>query len=483
MKRAIALIVLAAIVVVACGDQAPSAPTSVNGSALVACGTAGDQGQGGGAPNGSPLDFGAAAPMHRFCMHLVLSWTKGWSQEVQVVAYSSKASDPLVGRKLLVYQLGGPGLSTAPLASGDAIDVDPSTYTVLTWYGTISGNGGGACGPESTKYLEDRRPADFEVAAKKAAAECLPSAAFGSPSDIGAWAAADELEHIRAALGVDQFDMLMFSYGTAIAQTYLQVHPEHIRRAVLDAPLGMDVAWTDRVAAVGTALEADSNALAMACDGEACRAALKGVDPSRAYDTLRQAVLARQPLIGSSTLVLTGTMFDVASELALRSHDSWLGWSQAVEQALAGDGSMLWRVGENIYAGLDWPVFYRSICADIAHPDSAAGYRIGDKPLLFAYTSELAPCAWFPAGVPRVAAPGAASGPGSHPSMLVVASAADPVAPVAIVDASPFLRTGVLCSTNVVGHTSFGDPDVKKAVIAFLSDGTGADAAACQAGR
>lgn len=49
---------------------------------------------------------------------------------------------------------------------------------------------------------------------------------------------ADDLEDLRAALGVDRLNLLGFSYGTALAQAYVARHPQGIGRVVFAATGG-----------------------------------------------------------------------------------------------------------------------------------------------------------------------------------------------------------------------------------------------------
>lgn len=44
---------------------------------------------------------------------------------------------------------------------------------------------------------------------------------------------ADDIDALRAALGVERIDLVGYSYGTLLAQTVLRRHGEHVRRAVL----------------------------------------------------------------------------------------------------------------------------------------------------------------------------------------------------------------------------------------------------------
>lgn len=134
-------------------------------------------------------------------------------------------------------------------------------------------------------------------------------------------------------------------------------------------------------------------------------------------------------MVGSGNVTLTPVMLDQTTTLALHSEDYWRGYATAVDEAPAGDGTSLWRIAERLYLDLDRQVFYRSMCADIDRPSVPEQFVLGHDPLLFSYTSELAPCSGFPRGIPRATAPA----PSEKPDVLVVASEQDVRAPSALV--------------------------------------------------
>jgi pimeloyl-ACP methyl ester carboxylesterase len=52
---------------------------------------------------------------------------------------------------------------------------------------------------------------------------------------------ADDLDEVRAALGYEQVNLLAISYGTALAQVWMRRHGEHVRSAVLDGAVPLDL--------------------------------------------------------------------------------------------------------------------------------------------------------------------------------------------------------------------------------------------------
>lgn len=418
-------------------------------------------------PQEAPEPTQAANGLFHHCGQLTIERTPGWLRTIQVAVVSNRAADPLHQRNVLVLHPGGPGISAVNELLNSPPDIDYAEHAVLTWDGATSGDGTGACGPETTRFLTERTNDDFAELGLAAGNECKDG--FGSALDVGAWAAADELETIRAALGIEQFDLLTMSYGTAIAEAYLHWHPERVRRAVLDAPIGLGIPWADRVDAVGSVSAILADELAAACETDRCAAVLEDVAADQAYETLRAAVLAAEPSVGSGNLRLTPVMLDQATLLALHSEDHWNGWVSAIDEALAGDGSLLWDAGARTYLDLDRQVYYRSLCADIDRPSDASGYAGGQDPLLFTYASELTPCVSFPTGAPPQAL---AALDAPRPDTRIYVSTRDSLAPAPMLTGAPFLSAlGRFCVSNHTGHTSYADEGSRESMLAFLESG------------
>lgn len=415
-----------------------------------------------------PSDQSPGPKDRAYCSVLSFIRPSGWLADLALILISNSAPDPLDDRTALVYLAGQPGASTyQTVLRGAWPQVDFGRFSLLTWSGATSGDGTGPCGPDDEAFLSERDFDDFAVQATELGASCS-EAGFGGPADIGAWAAAEELETIRRTLGIDRFDMFTQSYGTAIAEAYLYSHREHVRRAVLDGPVALQAPWRSRLAAVQPVLLDGANRLALSCSAAACTAVLGDIPGDRSYVALREAILAEERPVGDSGLSLTAVMVDQATQVALGSRDSAAAWVDAIDHALAGEGGPLWRLGEMLTSEVDLQVFYRSLCADIHRPDDARDYAVADDPLLFAYSSALAPCASFPHGVVRPA--GLAGDPNAD--VLILASRRDPVAPASLVASDDFLKSlGSLCETDVIGHTSAADPVISLLVDEFLEDG------------
>jgi pimeloyl-ACP methyl ester carboxylesterase len=109
---------------------------------------------------------------------------------------------------------------------------------------------------------------EAEITAKvQAALEQLP----GDPRFYTTYAAMDDLDAVREALGYDKINLYGPSYGATAAQYYMRQHGDHVRAVVLDGGTLLDVPLFEQMPANSQrALEI----LFARCDGDAaCRGA------------------------------------------------------------------------------------------------------------------------------------------------------------------------------------------------------------------
>ncbi len=78
--------------------------------------------------------------------------------------------------------------------------------------------------------------------------------------------APDDLDDLRRLLGIGQWNLIGFSYGTRLAQTVLQRHPEGVRSVVLDSVLPIDVNYDETAA---SSLRRAIDALLAGCANDA----------------------------------------------------------------------------------------------------------------------------------------------------------------------------------------------------------------------
>jgi pimeloyl-ACP methyl ester carboxylesterase len=118
----------------------------------------------------------------------------------------------------------------------------------------FDGRGTGRSGLLRCPELERANLIDAGAAAAACAKRLGPRRAFYRTSD-----SVDDIEAVRAALGVDKLTLIGVSYGTFLAQAYAARYPTHVERVLLDSVLdvsGWDPFYRDIFAAVPRVLRA-----------------------------------------------------------------------------------------------------------------------------------------------------------------------------------------------------------------------------------
>jgi pimeloyl-ACP methyl ester carboxylesterase len=118
----------------------------------------------------------------------------------------------------------------------------------------FDGRGTGRSGLLRCPELERANLVDAGPEAAKCAARLGPRRAFYRTTD-----SVDDIEAVRAALGVDKLTLIGVSYGTFLAQAYAARHPTHVERVLLDSVLdvsGWDPFYLDIFRAVPRVLRA-----------------------------------------------------------------------------------------------------------------------------------------------------------------------------------------------------------------------------------
>jgi pimeloyl-ACP methyl ester carboxylesterase len=151
-------------------------------------------------------------------------------QAADVFENSGLATD----RDVIVIDQRGGGLSTPELTCPEVDQID--------WYGALSKPG------DDPGTLRAQRDA-VAACQKRLIGDGTDPAAVSTPTiagDIGAF---------RTTLGIKQWNVLGFSYGTRVAMALLRDHPQGIRSVLLDSALPLDKSPADP-ARSGGALEA-----------------------------------------------------------------------------------------------------------------------------------------------------------------------------------------------------------------------------------
>lgn len=161
------------------------------------------------------------------------------------------------GRPPLVFLAGGPGQTNTDLTPvaverfGGALD--DRDLIVFAQRGT---------GPSAIHCAELESGAAPSTAMPACAQQLGPARNFYTSRD-----AADDLDDIRQALGVDKIALVAASYGTWVEQGYAIRHPQHVELMVLDSTYGPD----QNADPFGVEQFAQAPALARAlCHGNGC---------------------------------------------------------------------------------------------------------------------------------------------------------------------------------------------------------------------
>lgn len=140
-----------------------------------------------------------------------------------------------------VYLAGGPGGSGIADAEGALLPLVERLRT-LGDVVAVDTRGAGRSRPElrcrQSWRLPLELPADPErtlTEASRAARDCVEqlTSAGIDLGDYTAAASADDLDHLRRALGAPRLRLIAFSYGTRLALLYTSRHPDRVERAVL----------------------------------------------------------------------------------------------------------------------------------------------------------------------------------------------------------------------------------------------------------
>ena len=138
----------------------------------------------------------------------------------------------------IVFLAGGPGqaaLASFPMVSGAFRDALRQRDVIL-----VDQRGTGKSHPLACPGVEARQRQSGLEAGNATEATAMTQACLGEirnadPRFYTTSTYIDDLEAVRAALGVRQVNLYGVSYGTRVALEYLRRHPERVRTAVLDS--------------------------------------------------------------------------------------------------------------------------------------------------------------------------------------------------------------------------------------------------------
>ncbi len=428
-----------------------------------------------------------------------LDYAKPRGRSIEVALLKYPATGP--GRSLgpLVYNPGGPGISSAdyvenaPTLFGrrvmqryDAVGLDPrgvGESTPVDCLGDKQLNVFLSSDPDPDTRAETRR-ADRQIRALGRG--CLRRsgrlAAHVSTEEV-----ARDLDIARAAMGRPKLTYFGASYGTAIGYTYAELFPERVGRMVLDGAQDPRSTTLDVNLRQAKGFEVALRSYAADCvDSSQCPLG-SDLDAGvrRVQSLLRR--LDRQPLPAGDGRELTlGNAF-YGLVYPLYSEQLWPVLTSALRKALDGDGSLLLlladeylhRNADGTFRDSSFEAFYAVSCID--HDDAIPTSKQGryrkrferasptfGRTLLYATSS----CEHWPVhtgrGPMRVRARGAAP-------IIVIGTTRDPATPLVWAKAlASQLDSGVLVTRDGDGHTGYrqGSSCVDDVVESYLLSGT-----------
>jgi pimeloyl-ACP methyl ester carboxylesterase len=395
----------------------------------------------------------------------------------------------------LAIAVGGPGGSGLDASLGTLETLDPDLvrrYDILFFdQRGVGASEGRDCPAAGRTYATSEPGPD---AARAFADACIRESGV-DPSTLGRYAtrqAAEDLESIRARIGVDRIALYGESYGTELAQAYAAAHPDRVSVLILDGAVDLtrtaNAFWSDAATGFGQVL---TDTLAACTADPDCHADV--ADPDTTYDRLlRQYDTADDVSFADPdgvvrTHPLTDAAFESAVDVLLYepvgrmlieravaafAHDDPVPAARLVDALGSGEG-----VGVSSFA------YHAITCADYRVSPSAdphdiqaveqAGVAAGITSLRTdeVYTTQY-PCLFWsyqPSDATRPAPLTTTPFP-----VFVLGATADPITPIdqarAIADR---LSDGYLIVTTGGSHVSFGRHDecVDGPVLDFLLAG------------
>ena len=291
---------------------------------------------------------------------------------------------------VVLFLAGGPGQASAqilPMVLEEVRRLFPG-YTVAA----SDQRGSGDSSPLHCAAFEDTAVIDWDEVddfAERCAEQLGPVRAAFTTKE-----AAEDLEAVRVALGVDRLVLYGTSYGTKLALAYAIAHPDRVERLLLDSVLPL---WAPDPFSRST-LRAIPTVLTAMCRAELCRRAT----PSAAEDfiTLANRLAAeRNPAITAEDLLdlMLASDMDDALRAAIPA---------AVRSALVGDMAPLLRLRRLMIGNFSYgwgetfsaPLFAATTCEDVTFPWSRGALPTGNEDVWRSTAAGLDPAEYGPLG-------------------------------------------------------------------------------------
>ncbi|MGO9873578.1 MAG: alpha/beta hydrolase [Acidimicrobiia bacterium] len=430
-----------------------------------------------------------------------LSVPLDWSHPNAARITLSLARRPASGRRegVLLTNPGGPGGSGVQLVQQATDAFDPSIldrFDIVSWDPRgVGASAPAECGSRLDYFYEvDRDDTDSATAATNATvskrfAEDCEHTSKGLLPYLSTPATVQDMDAIRAAMGVATIDYLGFSYGTYIGALYADRYPSHVRSMVLDGAIDPAADYDDATIRQAVGFEHSLDAFLAWCRGNKACAFARGGDPTSAFNDLMTSISNetdpgtvqgehRTLDIGEANIGVATALYGGAGS------EGWGALSTALNDAARGNGAALLSLSD-AYTGRnpggtydnETAAFYAIGCLDGPAPPTLASVEQLAKraarvaPHFGASTVWLGlPCTYWP--VAPVSRPGPIRAAGAPP-IVVVGNTDDPATPYEQAEALAHeLQSGRLLTYVGEGHTAYGrdnciDNDVDRYLISL----------------
>jgi pimeloyl-ACP methyl ester carboxylesterase len=308
-------------------------------------------------------------------------------------------------------------------------------------------------------------------------------------SHISTVEAARDMDVLRAALGDQVMTYLGSSYGTQLGATYAELFPSRVGRFVLDGAIDPTLGNREEALTQAHGFETALRAYVANCVDTSDSCYLGGsVDEGmqRIRDFFNQVESQPLPTTGDRDLTLGLAVYGVITPLYNR--DLWILLSQALRQALGGDGSGLLRLAD-LYASRNDDGTFSDNSMEafpaISCLDDPTGIRPAQVPAEIPAFEKASPtfgriyawgligCRNWPPAAHVHEKPLTIDAAGAAP-IVVIGTSRDPATPMAwAVALADQLDSGVLIKRDGDGHTGYnsGNSCVDVAVESYLIEG------------
>ncbi len=299
---------------------------------------------------------------------------------------------------------------------------------------------------------------------------------------------ARDMDIARALVGDETLNWFGASYGTYLGATYAGLFPDKVGRMVLDGAVNPELDPIDSALGQTTGFQRAIEAYVADCtSGSDCPL---GTDPAGAQQRIADllAQLDAQPMpTGDSSRPLTEGQAFFGLALPLYNESSWSVLTQALELAVAGDGSGLQYLSDQYFQRSENGSYGSNIGQVITAVnclDATERPTYDDVQARLAEFEQISPvfgralalgaagCSVWP--FESDAEPVDFSAPGAPP-ILVLGTTRDPATPYEqAVQLADLLDSGVLITRDGDGHTAYqsGNECVTSAVDDYLLNGT-----------